>query len=71
MEIWHRKNKYKQFSNKWSKMNTRKKRNYFENELQNHSGNLKKTWEILKLLLPNKSFQNVQNGQACNPADSL
>ena len=62
---------YKRFSNKLTKMKTRAKRNYFESELQNHCGNLKKTWEILKSLLPNKSFQIVQIGQACNPADSL
>ena len=62
---------YKHFLNKLTKMKTRAKRNYFENELQNHSGNPNKTWEILKSLLPNKSFQNVQIGQACGPADSL
>ena len=52
-------------------MKTRAKRNYFQSELQNHSGNPKKTWEILKLLLPNKSFQNKQIGQARDLADSL
>ena len=52
-------------------MKTRAKKNYFESELQNHSKNPKKTWEILKLLLPNKSFENVQIGKACDTADSL
>ena len=50
---------YKRFLNKLTKMKTRGKRNYFESELQNHSGNPKKTWKIFKSLLPNKSFQNV------------
>ena len=70
-EISAQKKLYKRFSNKLTKMKTRVKRNYFESELQNHSGNPKKTWEILKSLQPNKSFQNVQIGQACDPADSL
>ena len=62
---------YKHFSNKLTKIKTISKRSYFESELQNHSGNPKKTWEIFKSLLPNKSFQNVQIGQACDPPDSL
>ena len=62
---------YKRFLNKLTKMKTRAKRKYFESELQNLSGNPKKTWEILKSLLPNKSFQNVQIGQVCDPADLL
>ena len=52
-------------------MKTRVKRNDFESKQQNDSGNPKKTWEILQSLLPNKSFQNMQIGQACDPADSL
>ena len=62
---------YKRFLNKLTKMQTRVKKNYFESELQNHGGNPKRTWEILKSLLPNKSFQNVEIDQACDPADSL
>ena len=70
---------YKRFSNKLTKMKTRAKRNYFENELQNHSGNPKKLgkflnhfyqtspfkmYRLVKLVIPLIHFKNLINSMS-------
>ena len=43
---------FKRYSNKLTKIKAMFKRSYFKSKLQNHQGDAKKTWEILRKLLP-------------------
>ena len=43
---------FKRYSNKLTKIKAMFKRSYFKSKLQNHQGDVKKTWEILRKLLP-------------------
>ena len=43
---------FKRYSNKLTKIKAMSKRSYFKSKLQNHQGDTKKTWEILRKLLP-------------------
>jgi len=45
---------YKIFANKLTKSKNIAKRIYFENEIQKFKENSCKTWELIKMLLPNK-----------------
>jgi len=61
---------YKQLSNKLTKDKANAKKLYYEREFQKYSGNSKKTWDILKTLLPisNKTKKN-NNFQDFNPQE--
>ena len=43
---------FKRYSNKLTKIKAMSKRSYFKSKLQNHQGDAKTTWEILRKLLP-------------------
>jgi len=50
---------YKIFANKLTKSKNIAKRKYFENEIQKFKGNSRKTWELIKTLLPNKKAKQL------------
>jgi len=47
-------NLIKQFCNKLTKLNTSSKKNYYLSELQQTKRNACKTWDIIKIRVPNK-----------------
>ena len=48
---------YKMYSNKLTKIKATAKKLHYENELKKHANNPKKTWELLRPLLPGNNFK--------------
>ena len=46
---------YRQTRNKVNKLNTNVKRQFFTNKISSHNGDLKKTWEIINVVLNKRS----------------
>ena len=55
---------FERYSNKLTKIKAISKRSCFKSALQNHQGDVKKTWEILQKLLPasEKTFKGPTTG---------
>ena len=60
---------YKTYSNVLTKVKNLAKKLYYHHKLNEYSDNPKKTWDILRTLLPTKSNSNMPNSLAVN--DSL
>ena len=52
---------YKKFSNKLTKIKTNAKKKYLAEELEKNKCNLRKTWEILRSLIPSTTSNSNNN----------
>ena len=52
------KQKYKKYSNKLTNMKSTAKEQYYAKELEAYTGNPRKTWEVLRTLLPGNSTKS-------------
>ena len=55
-----RKHEYKVYANKLTKIKTLAKKNYYAEKLDKNKSNPRKTWELLRKLLPGKSSKHAK-----------
>ena len=53
------KQEYKKYSNKLTKIKSTAKKQYYAKELEATTGNQRKTWEVLRTLLPGNSTKSA------------
>ena len=58
-----RKHEYKVYANKLTKIKTLAKKNYYAEELDKNKSYPRKTWELLRMLLPGKSSKHAKLSQ--------